>query len=452
MNETRPDQDAELSRNYNMGSLLAYILPSAFTFVFIAVYQIVDGFFIQKFVGPYAISAVNLYYPIISLLLAVGTMLGTGGNAMIVTLLGRGEREEADRIFSGTLCVSILVSVTFAVIGVIFAEPIMKLLGASEVTRPYLRFYYIVLTLAAPSIMLQTVLGILIIGEGKTVTTGVLIVVGGVINIVFDYIFMKYLDWGTKGAAIATVMGYVIPILYALVFYSPKGGSKYHFRVTGIPLRKLSALCANGSSEMVSNLAAGVTALFMNHMAFRFYGDVGVSVVSVFLYVQFIVMAVFMGMTTAVEPLFSYHLGTGNTGMRKKIYQLSVRWIAVFSVVITALLTVFNAPVVSVFFKDGGDTKAFYDLARKCLYYSVPACLFVGYSIFVSGVFTAFSNGAVSALLSGMRTFVFLTACIFGLSAAFKGDGLWVAWPAAELMSFVFSIAVVLYYRKRKGY
>ncbi len=443
------NDNAELERDYNIGSLCLFVLPSIFTFVFIAIYQIVDGMFIEKYVGPYAISAVNLYYPVISLLLAMGMMMGTGGNAMIVELIGRGRKEEADRRFSQTLIVSIIISVIFAIVGVIFAEPIMKMLGASEANIQYLKFYYMVLTVCAPAIMLQTVLGILIIGEGRTVTAGVLIIVGGVLNIVFDYVFMKYFAWGTKGAAIATIIGYIVPVLYALYFYSPVGGSKYHFSFVKIEFKKIIKLCYNGSSEMVSNLAAGVTALFMNWLAYKFYGDIGVSVVSVYLYVQFIVMAIFMGLTTAVEPLFSYHYGNGNVSMRRKIFKLSVILTAIFTILVTVFVALFYKNIAGVFFRQTGESRKFYELTCKCLVYVIPACVFTGFNIFASGMFTAFSNGAISALLSGVRTFVILSACIFGLSALFGEKGLWLSWGVAEALSLVLSIAMLLIYKRR---
>lgn len=447
--ETDMGENSELSRDYNLGSLLIFVLPSIFTFIFIAVYQIVDGIFIEKYVGPYAISAVNLYYPVISLLLAVGMMMGTGGNAMIVELIGRGEKEEADRRFSQTIIVAVLISVIFAVIGIIFADPIMRLLGASDVNIGYLKFYYMVLTACAPAVMLQTVLGILIIGEGKTVTTGVLIIAGGMANIVLDYVFMKYLNWGIKGAAFATVIGYIVPVLYAVYFYSPVGGSKYHLRPVKIEVKKILTLCYNGSSEMVSNLAAGVTALFMNWIAYKFHGNVGVSVVSVFLYVQFIVMAIFMGMTTAVEPLFSYHYGNGNVRMRKKILKLSLTLTSVFTVIVTVSIALFYRQIAGVFFNSVGESKEFFDLACKCLVFAVPACLFTGFNIFASGMFTAFSNGAISALLSCVRTFVVLSACIFGLSAVFGANGLWASWGASEAISLILSVFMMFKYRKK---
>ena len=441
-------ENAVLARDYHLGSLFLFVLPSIFTFVFISIYQIVDGIFIEKFISPYAISAVNLYYPVISLLLAAGMMIGTGGNAMIVELVGQGRKEEADRIFSETLLVALAASILFTVVSFAFAEPIMRLLGATDGNIEYLKAYYYVLTACAPAIMLQTALGILIIGEGRTVTVGVLIIAGGVSNIVLDYLFMHTFGWGIRGAALATAIGYIIPVLYAFWFYSPVGSSIYHLRLVKPEPKKLLLLCGNGSSEMISNLAAGLTALLMNRMAYRFYGEMGVSVVSVFLYAQFIVMAVFMGMTTAAEPLFSYHYGTGNVSMRKKLFRLFIRLTVIFSILITVAAGLFYRQVAAVFFppESAGD---FYTLTCRCLVFALPACVIVGFNIFASGLFTAFSNGVISALLSCMRTFVFLSGCIFGLSEWFGADGLWASWSAAEVLSLLFSIAMLLKYRGR---
>ena len=441
-------ENAVLAKDYDLGSLFLFVLPSIFTFVFISIYQVVDGIFIEKFINPYAISAVNLYYPVISLLLAVGMMIGTGGNAMIVELVGQGRKEEADRIFSETLLVTLAASLLFAVVDFAFADPIMRLLGASDGNIEYLKAYYYILTACAPAIMLQTALGILIIGEGRTVTVGVLIIAGGLSNIVLDYLFMHTLGWGIQGAALATAIGYIIPVLYAFWFYSPVGSSTYHLRLAKPEPKKLLFLCYNGSSEMISNLAAGLTALFMNRLVYRFYGEMGVSVVSVFLYAQFIVMAVFMGMTTAVEPLFSYHYGTGNVPMRKKLFRLSIRLTAIFSVLLTAAAALLYRQVAAVFFppESAGD---FYALTCRCLVFALPACLIVGFNIFASGLFTAFSNGAISALLSCVRTFAILTLCLFGLSALFGADGLWVSWSAAEALSLILSVVLLLTYRSR---
>ena len=451
-NRESQDQDAELSRDYNGFSLLLFVLPAILTFVFIAVYQIIDGVFIGYFVGPYAIAAVNLYYPVISILLAVGVMMGTGANVRITGLLGAGRKKEADSVFSQTILLAIAVSVLFAMVSSLFADPIMRLLGASDGNIAYLRFYYVTLCAASPAIMMQTILGILLLGEGKNVLTAVLSIVGGGLNLFLDYLFMGVFHWGIRGAAIATVIGYLVPVLYALYFYSPKGDSKYRFQITRIQIKPMLSICYNGSSEMVSTLASGVTALLMNHLAFRFHQEVGVSVVSVFLYVQFIIMSVFMGMTTAIEPLFSYHHGSGNIPMRKKLFRLSAFWTGIFSLLFTVLLWIFCEPIVGIFFQPTGDSEQFFSLAARCLYFSVPACLFVGFNTFASGLFTAFSNGTVSAMLSGVRTFVVLSACLLLLSKIFGADGLWAAWTVTEGVTFAISLLAIWFFRKKYHY
>jgi Na+-driven multidrug efflux pump len=115
------DQEQELSQAFTSRSLLKFVAPSIFTFVFIGVYQMVDGLFIERYVGDLAISAVNLYYPIISLFIAVGIMIGTGGNAVIVRKVGEGKRKEAGETFSRVLTFTVLCGIVFTAVCLIFA-------------------------------------------------------------------------------------------------------------------------------------------------------------------------------------------------------------------------------------------------------------------------------------------------------------------------------------------
>ena len=299
------------------------------------------------------------------------------------------------------------------------------------------------------TILLQSELGIFIIGEGKTVVAAVVIMVGGVLNCALDYLFMAKLGMGIRGAAIATVIGYCSTIAYALWFYVLARKSSYHLEAAMPDPREIGSVCFNGSSDMVSNLAQGVTVLFMNHLAYRCYGEEGVSALTVVTYVQVLIMMVFMGFTSAVEPVFSYHYGSGNTGMRKRVYRLSMLWTVALGAALTLLLLLFRAQVIGIFFKPG---TRFYEIARLGYLISLPACLFVGINIFGSGLFTAFSNGFVSGMLSLLRTFVVLTACLYGLTALFGGPGLWSAWPAAELICVVITLLILRKYRGKYQY
>ncbi len=443
------DQDRELGQDFGFVSLGRFVAPSIFTFVFIAVYQMADGLFIERYVGEMAISAINLYYPIISFFIAVGVMIGSGGNAVIVRKVGEGRHREAGETFSRVISFTVLCGVLCTAVCLAFADPIMRLCGATEGNIAYLRPYYLTLSTFSVTILLQSELGILIIGEGKTVVAAVVIMVGGTLNCVLDYVFMHIFGMGIRGAAIATVIGYCSTIAYAVWFYGIARKSSYRLEMTKPDLKEIGFICFNGSSDMVSNLAQGVTVVFMNHLAFRCYGETGVSALTVVTYVQVLIMMIFMGFTSAVEPVLSYHYGSGNTAMRRKVFRLSIQWCLALGAAVMLLLLVFRRQIVDVFFDPG---TAFYDIALLGYGISLPACLFVGINIFGSGLFTAFSNGFVSALLSVIRTFLILTACLYGLTALFGGAGLWSAWPAAELLSLAVTLLYLGKYRQHYQY
>ena len=130
------EQEKELSQEFTFWSLLKFVAPSIFTFVFIGVYQMVDGLFIERYVGELAVSAVNLYYPIISLFIAVGIMIGTGGNAVIVRKVGEGRRKEAGQTFSRVVSFTVLCGIVFTAICLAFAEPIMRRTGILRIFAP----------------------------------------------------------------------------------------------------------------------------------------------------------------------------------------------------------------------------------------------------------------------------------------------------------------------------
>ena len=443
------EQDAELGRNFNFGSLFKFVAPSIFTFVFISVYQMIDGLFIEWYVGETAISAINLYFPIISLFIAVGVMIGTGGNAVIVQKVGEGKHREAGETFSRVIVFTMTIGIFFTLICLVFADPIMRLCGATDGNIEYLRPYYMIMSSFSIAILLQSELGIFIIGEGKTVVAAVVIMIGGVLNCGLDYLFMNVFKTGIKGAAIATVIGYCSTIVYAVWFYGIAKKSSYKLELTKPDMKEIGRICFNGSSDMVSNLAQGVTILFMNHLAYRCYGEVGVSALAVITYVQVLIMMIFMGFTSAVEPIFSYHYGSGNTEMRKKVFKLSMLWSLIIGVFTMVLLYLLREPAVSIFFRKESEC---YDIAMKGVVLSLPASIFVGINIFGSGLFTAFSNGLVSGILSFVRTFLILTACLYGMTALFGGTGLWLAWATAEVLSVIITLLTLWHYRKRYQY
>ncbi|WP_026510522.1 MATE family efflux transporter [Butyrivibrio sp. LC3010] len=442
-------QEKELAQKFTFWSFFRFIAPSIFVFVFIAVYQIVDGLFIEKFIGDLAIASINLYFPIITMIIAVGVMIGTGGNAMIVLKVGEGKRKQAGETFSRIIVFSVLLGLAITVLLLLFADSIMRLCGATDGNIIYLKPYYITMSCFVVTVLLQSEFGILIIGEGKSVVAAVVIVVGGTLNCVLDYVFMKHLNMGISGAAIATVIGYSSTVIYAIWFYCITKKSSYTFELAKPDFQEIIEVCYNGSSDMVANLAQAVTVLFCNHLAYRYYGETGVSALAVVTYIQVFIMMVFMGVTSAVEPVFSFNYGSGNIENRKNAFKFGMIWSVILGTGCTWLLFIFGRQIVSIFFTPG---TGFYEIAYTGYILTLPGCLFVGINILGSGIFTAFSNGMISAMLSGLRTFVILTACLFGLSALMEGEGLWLAWAVAEAISLILTVFVLRKYKDKYNY
>ncbi|MCR5733215.1 MAG: hypothetical protein K6G22_01290 [Lachnospiraceae bacterium] len=443
----------EFETDHTMGSYFLYVLPAIILFLFNGVYTIADGIFIERFVGPYAIGAVNLYYPILTLTLATGSMIGAGGAVNLASLLGAGKKEEADRLFSQLITAAAVTGLVISVFGNLFDTQILSFLGATEGNYGYAYPYYKVLVTTCPVLMFASVFVPFIFAEGKTLAISLLSVAGGILNIVLDYVFMGIFGTGIAGAAWASTAGYAVPGLYALIFYSGvlKDGSSLRYRLCRPKIKKLIPVFYNGSSELITNIAAGVTALIMNHLSYRFFKEVGVSVSGIFLYVQFLIMSVFMGMTQTIEPAISYQYGKGDTKRAKDLYVLSMKWTAVFSAVIFVLLFFLHDRIVLAFFDDVSSEKDFYDLSIRCLMFTLPACLICGFNIFIQGLFTAYLNGTVSLILSSLRTFVLFAGSMYFLSMIMGADGLWLAWFAAELITLIVSVCFLQRYRKSYG-
>lgn len=449
--KTESTEESRLNAVSDIKSLFLFVLPAIIIYVFNGFYSAVDGAFIEKFQGPYAIAAVNLYYPVLNMALAIGLMIGSGGAVAIADLEGKKDHETANGLFTQLILVTAALGVIIAVTGNVFADQITVWLGASEGNLQYFIPYYRVMVTCSPILVFAAILTPFFFAEGKTVEIAVSAVIGGILNIVLDYVFMGPLQLGIAGAAAATMIGYSVLCVYALVSYLHIGGKGSSFRfklMKPMPKRVMIALY-NGSSEMVTNLAGAVTALIMNRLAYSFFREAGVSVVSVYLYVQFMIMAVFMGTASAMEPLISYHYGAENHERGRKIYRLGMLLITIFTVVLFVIVCLFYENIAGIFFEQTGDQKSFYELGAKSLAIIAPACLVTGYNIYICGLFTAYGNGTVSAVLSVLRTLVFFVAALYLLSYFWGPHGLWLSWLGAEVPSLIVSIFFLFKYRAK---
>lgn len=425
-----------IAQKFHTWSLLKFAAPSMLMMVFMSLYTIVDGMFVSRFVSSDALSSVNIVYPAIGLLLAVGIMLATGGSALVSRLLGEGKKEKAREAFTLLACISLLFSILFAVSMILWAKPISLLLGSDEALLKNCKIYLIGLAVFSPACTLQSFYQSFFVTAGKPGLGLGLTITAGIVNMILDYIFIVPLQLGVLGAALATGIGQSIPAIIGTIFFFSHKRILYYQRFHFYGKEVLSA-CANGSSEMVTQLSTSFVTVLFNLILMKLEGADGVAAITIILYGQFMLSSLFLGFSIGVAPIFGYRLGSKDYADLKRLFSISLKFVLFSSVLITAL-AFFGTPwIVTAFLPR--DNSA-WSLANVGFHLFSLGYLFCGTSVFASGFFTAISDGKRSALISFLRTFIFIVGSLLILPKIIGITGVWLAIPLAEFLTVFISL------------
>lgn len=427
------------------GFLLKFTLPSVIMMVFNSFYTMVDGGFVSNFVGTTALSAVNISYPLISLVFAIGIMLASGGSAVVAKQMGEGKQLKAKQSYTFIVTCGVVLGIVIAFIGLFFTKEISLLLGANDAIYEYCYDYILYISIFIPFAILQVLFQFFFVTAGRPNLGLIVTVIGGAANIFLDYLFMGPMELGIKGAAVATGIGFMIPAVIGLIWFAKKEDRILCFTKPKFDGKVLIRTCTNGSSEMVSNLAVAVTTFLFNKLMMRYVGEDGVAALTIVLYAQFLFTAVFLGYTSGIAPLFSYNYGAQDEKRLKKLFKLSIIFITICAILAYAFSLLLAKPVVGLFSEPNSTV---YNLAIHGMDLFGISFLFMGFNIFASGLFTSFSNGLISALLSFLRTFVFIILAIMFLPKLLNVDGIWLSIPLAELVALFVSLVYMIRYKK----
>ena len=435
-----------ISEKFTFTGLIKFSLPAIFMILLTSLYTAVDGVFISRFVGSDALSAVNIILPIDGIMCGIAIMFGTGGSAIIGKKLGEGNIKEAKENFSLITVAAAVFGFILTVFLMVFMESVLRFLGASNRLLPYCMDYGRILFLFAIPYILQVMFNLLFVTAGKSKLALIVTVISGVMNLVLDYLFIVPLNMGIAGAAwgtaISRLFGGLFPVFY-FIFYR----SGLCFNRSKLDWAVIGAAMFNGSSEMVSNLATSVTTFLFNITMMELLGEEGVAAMTIVLYTVFIYTAVYLGFANSAAPIISYNYGSKDIPYLKKIFCYCLIFISVSSAVML-LITFLTAKTMIVMFVEYGTFV--YDLAYHGYQIFAWNFLFAGINIFSSALFSAFSNGKVSATISFLRTLVFIVGALLILPKLFGVDGLWLAVPAAEFLTFIIVIPLLIVYGKKR--
>ncbi len=429
-------------------NILKFAVPTIAMSVFMSFYTMADGLFVSNLIGTSALSAINLTAPVIQVVTAISTMLATGGSAVIMKKMGEQKPQEAKEDFTFLILVNVVVGLVMTMLGYFLMETIFGNMALSQEVAGYCTSYlsrYLVFTIP---ILLMNNFTLYMIASEKATLSLVCSVSGGVLNIVLDYVFIGFLDMGISGAAIATGLGYSVTAVVGLSVFSRKK-SLLHFTKPAFRFKVLASAATNGCSEMATALVTGIITMMFNWTMLHYVGEDGVAAVTIIMYVLMFASSLYTGYSYGVAPMLSYYYGEKNHEKLKKLVSTSLKVIAVISLVTVTASFAATKPLVSIFARPNNPV---YDLAVTGNRICTLALFFIGFNIFASGMFTALSNGIVSAILAFSRSFVFMLITMLILPAILGVNGIWLATPVAELMALALSALMFLKYRKQYQY
>ena len=434
-----------LSDHFSYKRLLKFVFPSIVMMIFTSIYGVVDGFFVSNFAGKTSFAALNLIYPVVMILGGVGFMIGSGGSALVAMTLGQKKEEEANRYFAMMVELTIIAGITLGLIAYLLMPQIAYFFKARGQMHDDCVTYGRISVIFIFSFMLQNLFQSFLITAEKPKYGLYFTIAAGVTNIIGDFLLVGVFKFGITGAALATglsqLVGGVLPIFY---FISPLNNSRLKLVPTSLELDPIIKACSNGFSELLSNISSSIVSIIYNNQLITLFGENGVSVYGVLMYVQFVFIAIFIGYAVGSAPIAGYHYGALNNDELKNVLKKSMKLMAFAGILMAIIAYSIAIPVVKIFV---GYDEELMNMTLKAFYLYIPTFILAGMNIYASSFFTALNNGKVSAIISALRTLVFQTSCVLLIPIIIGPNGIWMSNAISETFSFITVVYALLKYR-----
>lgn len=415
--------------------LQKYILSNVFAMMGTSLYILADTFFISLAGGANGITALNLVLPLYGLIFAIGAMLGVG-SATRYSINKAAKSDDYNDYFSNSIIWSLLVSLVFIVVLVLFPDKILKLMGADDailgVGLPYIK----IVLWFTPFFMINYTFTSFVRNDGSPDIAMHATVLSGIFNILFDYIFMFPMEMGMVGAALATGVSPIVSMLICMRHYlSKKNTIKFTFKIPSA--KKLFESCKLGVVAFVGEISSGITTMVFNLVLLSLVGNVAVAAYGIVANIALVGISLLNGVAYGLQPLASYSHGAGDEISKKKIYRHSLKIGLVISVVLVGLMLIFSSEFVSIFNSENSKELENYATLGLRLYFL--GFLFAGINIIKAGFLSAVGMARESSVISLLRGVVSIVIFVFLLSKMFGIVGVWLAFPVAELFTFAMS-------------
>ena len=429
------------------GLLFSFSIPAIISCLVNSVYNIVDQIFIGQGVGYLGNAATTIAFPLMTIIMAFATLIGSGGSAYAALRLGEGRKREALLTLNNLLVIAIGLGILLAATGLIFLKPILTLFGATETTMPYAIDYTSIVLIGVPFSMVSIALSSMARTDGHPRMSMYGILIGAALNTVLDPIYIFVLGWGVKGAAIATVTAQFVSTVVLCYYFLKKGRMRFTRRFMKPVGRVWYKIFSLGISSGITALVACIMQVVMNNSLVYYgnqteiTGDVALSAMGIVMKIAMILASVCIGFGIGAQPILGFNLGAKKYARVRHTYLLAVS-IATGSILIGwAVCQLAPHLVLSLF---GKENQTFTDFAVRCLRIYLGGIFCAGFQIVSTNYFQATGQPLKASLLSMLRQLILLIPLLLILPLFFGLDGLLYAGPCADIGSAVIVALFIL--------
>lgn len=431
--------------------IIKFAVPSVVALLVNSLYNIVDQIFIGNGVGYLGNGATNVVFPITIIALALAMMIGNGGAAFLSLKLGEGSVKDAQRGVGNAVMLVTIVSIILTAVFLICINPILTLFGATDTLRPYALDYGWIIGIGFPFMMISGAINSIIRADGSPKYAMFSMIIGAVLNVILDAVFIFVFEMGVQGAAIATVIGQVASFVVSVV-YIPR------FKTVHLDLKAIrpsAKTCGNivvfGLSSFITQFAITIVMALTNNLLAQYgaesiYGsDIPLTATGIVMKVNQIMISILLGIATGAQPIIGFNYGAMNYHRVKRALEISLIVSEIISILAFLLFQFAPMSVISLF---GSEEVLYNEFAVKAFRIFLMLCPLTGFQTVTAVYLQAVGKPVKSAVLSLARQIIFFVPAALLLPKALGVEGVLWTGPVADGLAFIMSLVLLLYERE----
>ena len=422
-------------------------MPAIIGMMVQGLYNIVDTFFVGRFTGTLGIGGIAIAFPIQMIIMGVGMTIGIGGASVLSRRMGERDTEGTSLALGNMILLSLGVGLVGLICGIAGMDPMLRLFGANDELMPYARDYILVILIGSPMFTFSMVASSSARAEGNAKVAMNTMLIGAILNIFLDPVFIVVLDMGVRGAAVATVISVTASCIFLVHYYLFSGKSEITFGLRHMKLRlsMVGEIFAIGSSDFARTAAMSLTSAIFNNILRTLGGAVSIAAFGIIFRVMSFVFMPMVGIAQGAQPILGFNFGAQQFNRVKKSLGLAIKSATMVAIAGFVVFLLFPGPILRIFSTDEELIKMGIT-ATRWLVLGLPL---VGYQHIGTSLFQALGKAKPAVFLALSRQVLFLIPMVIILSKMLGLRGVWLSFPASDSIAFIVTYIMVTYEMRR---